>query len=322
MEKDIISKHPVHELLDDLFTKKEIRDVIAEFQRKNSSRSKWMMFSDYCLDDKNKANDVITFVLMPYVDEEEYYKMQQKIHETQPFDIKETNKVRKAFLSYLRNENMLIFSFVLNDRKHVLAPLHNQCVQGIKETLKTICECYGEWMNTIDKEEVKKYNKDVVLNINRLIASLNGKNPDIKLLNDILITAFLGAYVSTKALERIQIEVFGWFSDRDRIISGKNNIVVPIFYYYQYNMLGGHQYQFCTFTPDDTKKPFFDDFNRIADVITGAIADYNIDEDYITADKFNTVLVDLLADNKQALIFRIYRMDGDYRVGWITMHPK
>ena len=172
-----------------------------------------------------------------------------------------------------------------------------------------------------NKEILKHYEK-VVNTINQQLATLNGKNPDIKLFNDILITAFLGAYVSVKVLEKLPIEIFGWFSDRDKVISGKDNIIVPIFRFYQHNMLGGKQFQFCTSTPDDKVKPFFDDFNRIADVVTGALADYNIEENYITADKFDTVLINFLADNKRVFIFRIHKIDENYRVGQIEMHPK
>ena len=88
-------------------------------------------------------------------------------------------------------------------------------------------------------------------------------------------------------------------------------------------MLGGKQFQFCTSTPDDKVKPFFDDFNRIADVVTGALADYNIEENYITADKFDTVLINFLADNKRVFIFP-YPQDRRKLslVGQIEMHPK
>lgn len=322
MNNCTVSKHPVHALLDDFFAKAEISDVIAEYQRKNSSCSKWLMFSDYCLDDKNKANDVMTFVLMPFVSEAKYLEMQQKIHDMQPSDIKRTNTVNKAFLSYLKSESVLTFSFVFDDRKHFLAPSYNQCLQGVKETLQTICDSYKRWKETTDNEKFTRYYDKIVKTINQQLEPLNGKNPDIKLLNDILITAFLGTYVSVKVLEKLPIEKFGWFSDRDKVISGKNNIIVPIFNFYQHNMLNGTQFQFCTFTPEDTVKPFFDDFNRIADVVTGAIADYNMEKNYVTADKFNTVLIDFLTDNKQALIFRIHKIDDNYQVSQITMHPK
>lgn len=322
MGDSVMLKHPVYALLDKLFAKAEISDVVAEYRCKNSNCSKWLMYSDYCLDDKTKANDVMTFVLMPFLGETKYIEMQQKIHGMQPFDIKRTNTINKAFLSYLKSENVLTFSFVFDDRKHFFAPSYGQCLQGIKETLQTIGKCYEGWKITADEEAIKKDYDKVVKVINRQLASLDGKNPKIKLFNDILITAFLGAYVSVKVLEKMPIEIFGWFSDRDKIISGKNNIIVPIFNFFQHNMLGGCQFQFCTFTADDTKKPFFDDFNRIADLVTGAIADYNMEKDYITADKFNTVLMDFLADNDKALIFRIHKTGDEYRVGQIIMRRK
>ena len=322
MNNCIPPKHPVHALLDDLFAEAKISDVIAEYQRKNINCNKWLMFSDYCLDDKNKANDVMTFVLMPFMSEAKFLEMQNKIKAMQPLDIKKTNTVNKAFLSYLKSEDVLIFSFVFSDRKHFIARSHKQCVEGIKGTLQMICDCYERWKKTADNEDISNRYDKVMTTINQQLASLRGKNPNIKLLNDILITAFLGAYVSVKVLEKLPIEIFGWFSDRDKIISGKDNIIVPIFTFYQYNMLGGRQYQFSTFTPNDTVKPFFDDFNRIADVVTGAIADYDMEKDYITADKFNTVLIDFLANNKQTLIFHIHKIDDMYHVGHITMHPK
>lgn len=322
MDNSNISKHPVHALLDEIFAKAEIEDVVTDFRHRNSGNDKWLLFSDYCLDDKNKANDVMTFVLMPFESEEKFLEMQKQIKTLQPSDIKKTDTVNKDFLLYLKNESVLTFSFVFNDRKYFFGESQSQRVQNIKDTLQIIRDCYEGWKITTDNNEIQEYYDDAIKKFNRELTQLNGKNPNIKLLNDILITAFLGAYVSVKVLEKLPIEIFGWFSDRDKVISGKDNIIVPIFNFYQHNMLSGHQFQFCTFTPNDRVKPFYDDFNRIADVVVGTIADYNIEEDYITADKFNTVLVDFLADNKQALTFRIYTVDNIYHVSQIMMHPK
>lgn len=322
MDNFNISKHPVHALLDEFFAKAEIEDVVADFQHKNSDNDKWLLFSDYCLDDANKANDVMTFVLMPFGSEKKFLEMQEQIKTLQPADIKKTDAINKDFLSYLKHEGMLTFSFVLNDRKLFCGQSHSQRVQNIKDTLQIIQGCYEGWKTTADNKEIQEYYDDTIKKFKRELIKLNGKNPNIKLLNDILITAFLGAYVSVKVLEKLPIEIFGWFSDRDKVISGNDNIIVPIFNFYQHNMLGGRQFRFCTFTSDDKVIPFFDDFNRIADIITGALADYNIEDNLITADKFNTVLVDFLADNKQSLTFRIYAADNGHHVSQIIMHSK
>lgn len=77
MRNRTVSKHPIHILLDEFFSKEEIRNVITKYQNKNSKVSKWLMFSDYCLDDERKANDVMTYVLMPFESEAKYTEMQQ-----------------------------------------------------------------------------------------------------------------------------------------------------------------------------------------------------------------------------------------------------
>lgn len=38
-----------------------------KFVNKYSDVKKWFICSDYCLDDKNKPNNVISFVIYPYI---------------------------------------------------------------------------------------------------------------------------------------------------------------------------------------------------------------------------------------------------------------
>lgn len=40
MDNSSISEHPVHALLDEFFVKAEIKDVITEFQQRNSDNDK------------------------------------------------------------------------------------------------------------------------------------------------------------------------------------------------------------------------------------------------------------------------------------------
>lgn len=63
----------------------------------------------------------------------------------------------------------------------------NQCLQIVKNTLLTIRECYYEWKKTADNDNILKHYDTVVKKINHQLSSLNGNNPDIKLLNDIII---------------------------------------------------------------------------------------------------------------------------------------
>lgn len=66
----------------------------------------------------------------------------------------------------------------------------------------------------------------------------------------------------------------------------------------------------------------FDRIQNIQEIVGDNNIIINMDKDYITADKFNTVLMDFLADNGKAMIFRIHKIGDEYRVGQIIMRPK
>lgn len=88
------------ELIRQEFDKEEMKAQIEDFLKRASFSPKWMLYSDYCLDDKNKPNDVLTFVLIPFINEAKYQELEKKINETQPVDIKHTKNINKEFMSY------------------------------------------------------------------------------------------------------------------------------------------------------------------------------------------------------------------------------
>ena len=58
---------PCIELLKKEFETEEVQKTVNAFLANASFSSKWLLYSDYCLDDSSKPNDVITFVLLPFV---------------------------------------------------------------------------------------------------------------------------------------------------------------------------------------------------------------------------------------------------------------
>lgn len=46
---------------------KSILEKFQSFLKQYPDVDKWFMCSDYCIGDKNKKNDVITFVIYPYI---------------------------------------------------------------------------------------------------------------------------------------------------------------------------------------------------------------------------------------------------------------
>ena len=68
------------ELLKQEFEKDEMIAQVQEFLKRASFSPKWMLYSDYCLDDKNKPNDVLSFVLIPFISEEKYHELERLDH--------------------------------------------------------------------------------------------------------------------------------------------------------------------------------------------------------------------------------------------------
>ena len=303
-------------LLDAYFDKEDMQRKIKSFLEESKGSKKWMLYSDYCLDDSKKSNDVVTFVLVPFISEEHYCEMQHTIARLQPTDIKHTKFINTDFLTYLKDQPVLFFTFILDKRKTLFGETHEKRVDSIKSAMAEMADGYEKWCETARNEELlahyQKSAKQMRLKVRYMEEA---KTPNIKLLSDVLLTAYLGAYVSYRVLESVDIEIFGWFSDRDNVISGEDNIIVPIFNYFLHNLWKGEkQYQLCTMTPDQNVELFYEEFNRMADIIAGTMADYNLQVNGISADKFDTVLTGFIADNPKVFTYRFFIDEGQYHL--------
>ena len=74
--------------------------------------------------------------------------------------------------------------------------------------------------------------------------------------------------------------------------------------------------------PDNTVVPFYDNFNRIADVICGTIADYDMKNNVVSKEKFSEVLRGLIADNMFIRTYRLSVNDENVNLGTIQISMK
>lgn len=306
-------------LIKNEFDSVEINTVLNDFLAQTNYCPRWMLYSDYCLDDRSKPNDVITYVLVPYLGEEQYKEMDDTIHNTQSSDIKKVRSVNTEFMEYLKSKGWFSFSFILDERKNLLGNSHTERVDNVRQILDEIKQGVLRWKkNAKDKEPIDYYD-EVIKKLDVELSSLSPKS-NIKEMMDILLITLLGAYCSAMILKRLpQLEIFGWFPDRDSINEACNQIAFPMFHVLQYNHMGGTQYQFVTTVPDNTVKPFYDNYNRIADYICGTLADYDLQQNVVSKDKFSEVLKGLVADNEHIKIYRLSVVDGQTHLGGIKV---
>ena len=298
------------ELLKQEFEKDEMKELIQEFLRRASYSPKWMLYSDYCLDDTNKPNDVLSFVLIPFISEEKYQEIEQKIKDTQPVDIKHTRSISGEFMDYIKMQAVFSFSFIVNERQLLFGSDEAEQVKTVEKILKGWRAGFLRWRDNADNNQQREEYKDTIAKIDKQLKEIFLKNK-VKDQIDVLLIVIFAAFYTASILKHLQdIQIFGWFPDRDKTNETCEGLAVPLFNALQYEYMGARQYQFCAAKPDSRTVPFYDNENRIADIICGTLADYNIEKNLISKDKFDEVLQGLMADNMFAKVYRFF-VEGD-----------
>jgi len=94
---------------------KSLYEIFSKFLKQHNEVKKWMIFTDYVIGDRNKSNDVITSVLIPYVFPID--RIQYIIKSIQPKDIKKTKKVKEEFIKFINTAPILFINVILNKKQ-------------------------------------------------------------------------------------------------------------------------------------------------------------------------------------------------------------
>ena len=285
----------------------EVRDVIEAYLKKTGYPKKWVLLTDYCLDDKNKAN-VITFVLLFFRTEAEHKAMERKILKLQKSDIKHTRYISNRLMRYLRKLPVFSYSFILDDREKLFGDTTSDLQKAVDSNLTAIRDCYQTWLKTAPNNDAINYYQST---INKLDSQLKivSQGKKIKQYVDILLTTSLGAVYTAEILREIpDLQIVGWLPDRDKITQSCDEVAIPIFHCLLHNYLGGKDVQLPVADPKITGKPFYDAMNRIPDDICAAVADYDFSHPTISKEKFSHVLHELMAGNP---FVRVHRLSKD-----------
>lgn len=285
----------------------ESREVIEAYLKKTGYPKKWVLLTDYCLDDPNKAN-VITFVLLFFRTEEEHKAMEEKILKLQKSDIKHTRYISNRLMRYLRRLPVFSFSFILDDRMKLFGETTADQQNAVLANLTEIRDCYQKWLATAPNKDVINYYQDCIKKLDAQIKIVT-QGKKIGQHVDILLTTILGTLYTAEIVKDIpNLQIVGWFPDRDKITQSCNEIAIPIFHCLLYGYLGGKNVQLPVADPKITGKPFYDAMNRIPDDICAAVADYDFSHPGISKEKFSHVLHELMAGNP---FVRVHRLTKD-----------
>lgn len=306
LEKGAIS-FGVHEFIvqfDDTFSQSSEK-LLFDFLDEFSYAKKWIIASDYVINDKNKPNDTVVFSLIPYIVDLD--KINVAIHDMAPSDLKKTKEVDLRFLNFLSQGPVFNICIELdknrrlhtNEREYHLEKLNSSILQLEKWCIST--------PSGRDRflRDIKKFKN----------AELLVKSPgaNLKAFRDIELVSTLAAYLMAKISTAIDIDVVAWLSDRDAMFNFKS---AKLGHYmldctkYLYHVLATNsgarsQAQLCFGIPEVEGRMWYDTINRIPDLLAGAFADYNYKENKLSHDKYVSIIERLFVAEKRNLFFRI-----------------
>ena len=254
----------------------------------------WIISSDYCLDDKNKPNDVITFTIFPRVFPKELFL---EIDRCVPADIKNVTHFSDVTLNYLKNSPYFFnISILLENRENFCKK-----AQLIKmfEKLISIYKQFSLDMQECHKEDYRR--------IQKFAQYLKQGNCSKKLLSTLLlVTQHFSVIVEFLLIKEKHSQIF-WCSDRDSIISFKDGIIfnfvrmcVPI-------LIKGRIKDYSVKCVGYSNGEFlFEPFIRIPDIICGVLSSVkHIDDNFqYDKDKHKQLFDQIVIDNPKLVILK------------------
>ena len=262
------------------------------FQNKFKQVNSWYIVSDYCLDDKNKPNDVMTFTIYPFTNP---YLLKNGIKQHLSKDIKDFKYLSEKAVSYIK-EAPYFFSlaFIIEGKNDVFKLNDN------KQLLDNAIKNMENWPQKKKEEFIHK--------MKRFRNYLNRKEVDLKTLSNISITVHIMSAIIEFLLIKTNARHILWISDRDKMTDFQNGIVSEFVRIYYANLLNkrvSDHKVYGFWGGKDYDKEVFDELVRVPDYISGAIASMDFDNVEKIPEKHYDLFDKSIVDNERIYIMHI-----------------
>ena len=266
---------------------------------------KWILCSDYCLDDKNKANRVITFVLFPYIFD--FNQWQELIGAMQKTDLKHTRSISSEFCNFLNQGLVFSFSFIL--KQH--------CIFDTWKDKNTMEQLINEYIRMTEQwQTTTPSNADTYKQMNQRLKKLSensrAKSFNYGLLARIITVTFLAGYLKYLLFrECSDVKLYSWLSDIDNITTWQDGIYYDIYRILSHCLCINKLPEYEKVQPEELYAQisdnhiFYEQLNRVADFICGGIADFNYSDGSVTAKKHCTIMEDIISDNPNIILINV-----------------
>ena len=275
---------------------------LAEFVRRQNT-SKWIIAADFCIRDQTRPNDSFAFVILPAGDK--FRQTQALLGELPSSDLKDARRIHPALKRALTDGRAFTFCFVADRERRLYVD-----AEAARRSLDESIAMMEQWENAYECGEI-------IGKVRAMRAEAAKSNLNLRLIEDLTITAAFAAYLVALLCRLGSVELVGWAPDRGKIAECYSGIASTLFEINVASYCGRHglkkpQLGLFTQTSED---PWCDPMIRLADYVAGVAAwDPPVDEK--VHPKIAELISHVFADNRRLFVFRIaFRaFDGQGRI--------
>ena len=329
--------------LNETVQKSTIEDF-RDFLKIHKGVTRWLMSSSYCIGEENKPNDVISFVLFPYIfnftqwqeivntlqnanpkgsknnttlwgksdlqDNENNAKSENDINHAQKAQQK---RLSDEFCDFADSGVIFTFSFLLDKERNCFDRWQD------RESLYYMVDSYIAMMDlwAKDKPQNKSHYDDLKQSLITLKSDMNTKKSfNFKLLARTLVVCFLASYLKYLLFSEVDVDKFSWMPDGDSMTALSGGVYKTIYEILSYciceNKLPDIRKQIINrvtdYIPADPNHDmFYKEFVQLPGYFSNLIADYNMKDNSVSSDENCEGIERILADNQFLSVILIKR---------------
>lgn len=272
----------------------------------------WNVVSDYCVGDKNKAND--TFAFSVILNHDLTVNIAAYIAEVAPRDLKSSQTVSVGLMQYLKCPVAFSVTYVVARESKLLRDYIT--VQHMASLIPDACEVLEHWRanSTADGD----YFATLIKRLRQFERDTRRANFNSKLARQVHLVAAFAAMLfkclnATKAPSHIR-----WISDRDATFDRYDAVAYDLGYVYfllEYSKVLGapamiDRPRFYFELPDAAGAHRFDELIRLPDHLAGTLADIDLATRTFTHPKFEAMLKNVFTDSRNNTIVQVLGANG------------
>lgn len=299
-------------------------EYLNTFIQQNNNVTSWFVFSDYCLDDKNKPSNIMTFSIVALQEREDFIKVGKVLELLQRKDIKKSASISPAFLDFISLLPIFNVSLSLPNNRNFIKAYNFDEITFLKMRYKSLENYYyrASVLPIANNSEKSK----IVNDLRHVQRKFSSKSISLSMFRDIEIVNAAVTSIFTlisNVHHNKHLKLF-WVSDRDALLTfDKSNLSSPLIFsliFASYHSLSANKHTVGFFNHLDNKKPELDHFNRIPDIVSGTLADMN--NTTVSKEKFVNVLRDYLTLKERNYITKLYFDSDRYGLSNIILEKK